>query len=101
MPRFAPIVDERDEAEKAAVAALVFLTERPDDLARFLSISGIVASDIRRSAADPGFLSGVLDYLLSDEPLLVAFAAGHEMQPERVARLRAAFDDGRPVETWP
>lgn len=101
MPRFTPIADQRDEAEKTAVAALVFLAERPDDLARFLCISGIDASAIRRSAAEPDFLSGVLDFLLSDEPLLVAFAAEASMQPERVARLRAAFDGGRPVEAWP
>jgi hypothetical protein len=101
MPRFTPIPDEPEAAERAAVSALVFLADRPDDLARFLSISGIEASAIRRSAAEPGFLAGVLDFVLADEALLVAFAAEAGFRPESLARLREALDGGLRHEVAP
>ena len=46
---------------------------------------------LRAAAADPGFLDGVLDHMLGDEPLLIAFAdsAGHRPGRYRRARTRS------------
>jgi hypothetical protein len=96
MPRLSPIAGDRDEAERTAVAALAFLAGRPDDLGRFLSLSGIEPAAIRKSAGEPGFLSGVIDFLLGDETLLLAFAAEAGVRPERVAGLRPALDGALP-----
>ncbi len=49
--------------------------------------------NLRAAAGDPGFLAAVLDYLLGDERLLVAFAADQNLPPERVATARAAMDE--------
>jgi hypothetical protein len=46
---------------------------------------------LRRAAADPQFLSGVLDFLLSDETLLVAFAERAAISPERIGQARRAL----------
>ncbi|MCI0598425.1 MAG: DUF3572 domain-containing protein [Beijerinckiaceae bacterium] len=69
----------RAAAESLAIEVLTFLAGDPARLGRFLSLSGLEAGHLRAAAADPGFLGSVLDYLASDEPLLLAFAAnaGH------------------------
>lgn len=84
--------DSQLSAEDLAVQALAFLAGRPEDLGRFLAVSGIGPTELRQAARQPEFLSGVLDYLLSEEALLVAFAAANELPPEDVAAaaMRAA-----------
>jgi hypothetical protein len=81
----------REAAEQVAVAALSFLASEPDRLSRFLSLSGLGPQNLRAAAADPAFLSSVLDYLLADEPLLLAFAADQGQAPESVATARRAL----------
>ena len=67
-----------------AIQALAFIAGDPDRASRFLALSGIDAGDLRRAAGDPGFLLGVLDYLVADEPLLLAFAVEAGLGPEAV-----------------
>jgi len=71
-----------------AVAALGFIAEDGERLSRFLAVTGIGPESIREAAREPDFLLGVLDYLVSDEPLLVAFAKHNGFEPEHVARAR-------------
>jgi hypothetical protein len=82
----------RKDGEDLAVSALGFLAGEPDRLSRFLDLSGLGPHNLRAAAADPGFLAAVLDYVLGDEPLLVAFAAAGGLAPERVAEARRAMD---------
>ncbi|WP_421859038.1 DUF3572 domain-containing protein [Oricola sp.] len=65
--------DENPGAEAVAVAALGWIASKPDMLNRFLALTGIEATQIRAVAAEPGFLTGVLDFLLAHEPSLMAF----------------------------
>ena len=88
---------QREKAETLAIAALSFIAGEPESLARFLALSGIGPATLRRAAADPAFLAGVLDFVLADEPLLVAFAGHAGIAPEGIARARRAFG-GREVE---
>jgi hypothetical protein len=85
---------QRETAETLAIEALGYIAGEPEALGRFLSISGIGPATLRRAAADPAFLAGVLDFLLSDEPLLIAFAGHAGIPPERVAKARRAFGGG-------
>jgi hypothetical protein len=80
--------DRQDAAASLAVTALSFIAAEPERLGRFLALSGIGPDSIRSAAGDPGFLVGVLDHLVSDESLLVAFAEQHEIDPEEVMRAR-------------
>jgi len=75
----------REVAEDMAAAVLAFLAEDDERLSRFLSLSGLDAAHLRRAAAEPGFLPGVMAYLASDEPLLLQFAAATGRRPEEVA----------------
>jgi len=81
----------RAAAEALAVQALTFMAADPDRLRRFLAASGLEAGSIRAAAADPGFLLGVLEHMLGDEVLLVAFAADAKVDPAAVDRARAAL----------
>ena len=84
----------RNGAEDIAVAALGFLAAEPERLARFLSLAGIDGADVRRAAGEPGFLGAVMDHLMVDEPLLLAFAAGQGLKPEAVVRAAHALGAG-------
>ncbi len=74
-----------------AVQALGFIAEEPQSLSRFLDTSGISADQIRAAAAGPGFLAGVLEYMLADENLLRAFADRAGIDPAEVARASNAL----------
>src|ERR1700722_13007822 len=81
----------KEAAETLAIQALGFLAEEPERLGAFLSVTGIAHEDIRRAAREPGFLAGVLDHMLSDESLLMAFADSAGLDPANVARARRAL----------
>jgi len=80
--------EERVAAEALAVAALTFIAAEPEWLGRFLAMSGIGPDSIRAAAHEPQFLLGVLDYLVADEPLLIAFAAENAIPPGAVMEAR-------------
>jgi hypothetical protein len=75
-------------AESTAISALGFLAADEERLERFLALSGLGPHNLRRAAADPRFLAAVLDYLVADEGLLVAFAQQEGLDPGAVARAR-------------
>jgi hypothetical protein len=84
MPKAALI--DRNGAESMAVQALGFLAQEPERLGQFLAASGMGPDMIRKAAADPGFLAGVLDFIAGDQPLLLAFAAHANIDPRMVER---------------
>ncbi len=81
----------REAAETLAIQALAFLAEEPDRLAGFLGATGLTPDLIRKSATQPDFLAGVLEHMLSDESLVVAFADNAGIDPADVARARSAL----------
>jgi hypothetical protein len=81
----------REAAEALAIQALSFIAEEPDRLGAFLSATGIGPDGIREAARTPGFLAGVLDHMLADESLLVAFADSAGFDPASIARARRAL----------
>lgn len=86
----------REEAEAIAIEALGFVAADPQLLPRFLAITGIEASAIRRAAGEPGFLAGVLQFVLAHEPTLMAFAQSSQRAPQTVATALTVlpFGDG-------
>ena len=81
----------REAAEMLAIQALAFIAEEPDRLGGFLAATGLEAAAIRTAARQPGFLAGVLEHMLADESLLLAFADSAGIDPASIARARAAF----------
>ena len=74
------------EAEETAVAILGWLAGEPELLSRFLALTGVAPSEVRNAVDDPGFLAGIVDFLMGHEPTLLAFTAATGMQPEAVVR---------------
>lgn len=72
------------DAEGLAIAALVFIAAETETLSRFLELTGIDPGDVRAAAQDQRFLLAVLDFLMADEPLLLAFAASDGLKPENI-----------------
>ncbi len=62
-----------EKAEILALEALAWLAGQPDGIARFLAVSGLEATDLRRAAGDRDLLGALLDFLLINEPLLLEF----------------------------
>ncbi len=79
-----------------AIAALGFLAGEEARLERFLALSGLGPHNLREAAADLGFLAAVLDYVASDELLLVAFAANQGLDPAAIARAKESFGGAPP-----
>ena len=82
------LAQQREDATNLAIGALSFIAGEPEELGRFLSLTGIGPESIRAAAREPGFLLGVLDFLAQDERLLVSFADQSGVAPEEVGRAR-------------
>ena len=85
----------RKIAENLAIQALGFMASDPDRLGAFLAATGIGPEMIRKAAADPSFLAGVLDHVCSDEGLLIAVAEQAGIAPQDVEHAQAVLS-GRP-----
>lgn len=89
-------ITPRDAAESVALEALSFLSQDPDRVAQFLANAGIGPHQLRDAAREPGFLTAVLDHLLSDEPLLLMFAENADMPPTSIPKARQVLVDYTP-----
>ncbi len=71
--------------------ALTFLAQNPEALGEFLAISGTSPQELRQQIKDPAFLAGLMDYFLSQPPLLEAFCAEHKITGQDFVVVRMAF----------
>ncbi|MGF7161228.1 hypothetical protein FHS85_002863 [Rhodoligotrophos appendicifer] len=85
-----------EEAEALALRGLVFLAEEPDRIEPFLSLSGLSPADLRPAANQPAFLGAILDHILSDDTLILAFCKLERLTPELLVRARAKLP-GAPI----
>jgi len=83
-----------DSAQALGARALLFLTEDPQRLARFLGETGLDPGTLRREAGTPELLASVLAYLLADESALLVFAAGAGIEPEEVMKSHHLLESG-------
>jgi hypothetical protein len=84
-------IPSREMAEMLAIQALAFIAEEPERLAAFLGATGIDPAGIRGAAREPRFLAAVLEHMLGDETLLLAFADSAGIDPALIARARDAL----------
>jgi hypothetical protein len=87
--------EQREQAETLAIAALSFLAGDPERLGAFLALSGIGPESIRAAATEPRFLAGILDHVVADERLLLAFAAEAGIDPADLGRAQMALAGGQ------
>lgn len=82
----------RDAAVEVAIAALSFIAEDAEVLGHFLTATGLGPETLREAASEPGFLTAVLEHLMGDESLLLAFTERERMRPTLIAAARHALD---------
>lgn len=83
-----------EAAEAIAIQALGFIAGDAQLLPRFLDLTGIAAHEIRRAAGEPGFLAGVLQFVLAHEPTLIQFCETSGVAPQDVGRAIRALPTG-------
>ncbi len=88
------IVMARETAIRCAADALLWLAERPEEMAGFLGWSGADPAALRARARDPEFLGFVLDYLLLDEDRARAATQDFGLGADALLRARAALPGG-------
>ena len=81
----------QESAEMLGVQALAFIAQDEDRLGGFIASTGIAIQSLRDAAREPDFLAGVLEHMLADENLLIAFAESAGIDPAEVARARQAL----------
>jgi hypothetical protein len=85
----------RKIAENLAIQALGYLASEPERLGAFLAATGIGPEMIRKAAAEPSFLAGLLDHVCGNEALLIAVAGHAGVTPQEVEHAQAVLS-GRP-----
>jgi len=80
-----------EAAETIALKGLAWLAAMPDDIGRFLNVTGVAAGDLRERAGDPEFLAAVMDFLLTDDKLLTGFCEREGLDPRDIHLVRRAL----------
>ncbi|HEV7306217.1 DUF3572 domain-containing protein [Ensifer sp.] len=86
-------------AEEIAIDILAWLAGEPELLSRFLALTGTEPGSLRTAITEPGFMGGIVAFLMEHEPTLMAFCEATGTAPQDVVRAHAAlsghsdFDD--------
>jgi hypothetical protein len=72
-----------------ALELLAFIARDEVALGRFVAETGLSPDTIAAQVQDPTFLAGVMDFVLGDESLLLAYAANAGIDPHAVLRARS------------
>ncbi len=88
------ISKRQESAQTLALQVLGWLAEDEDRLGAFMASGGLDQGSLRQQAADPLLHAAVLDFLLSDETMLLAFCAENGVKPEIPMQARALLPGG-------
>ncbi|SOD96483.1 DUF3572 domain-containing protein [Caenispirillum bisanense] len=87
------------DAETVGLQALAFVAADDALIDRFLALTGMGPAELRERAQDPVVLGAVLDFLLVDDSLVLAFAAASDLSPEAPMQARRSLP-GSTAESW-
>jgi hypothetical protein len=83
-----------EAAETLALKGLAYLVRSAEALERFVAISGLDAASLRARAGEPELLTAVLDFMLTDEQLLMAFCDDESLDARQVHMARHVLGNG-------
>ena len=63
---------------------LTYLVRNPEQLAEFMIQSGIEPKTLRELVGTDYFSHGLIDYIVANEPLLLAVASENQLRPEAI-----------------
>ena len=82
-----------DRASAIGLDAVAFLAGRQDHFERFLAVSGLDASTLRARLADRELLGAVLDFLLTDDTLVLDFCRERELETRDIHIARRILEE--------
>ena len=85
---------KQDFAETLGLQALGWLLAQEELLPQFLSATGAAPDDLRHLAAQPEFLGAVLDFLLMEDGMVLAFAEAAGVAPDLPYQARQMLPGG-------
>ena len=77
---------QHDAAETVGLQGLAYLLAEPGHIASFLDETGFTPDELAANAQEKHVLEAVLNQLMANEALLLAFAANAGLSPEDVVR---------------
>ncbi len=86
-------------AQNMALDALLWLSGEEELVSSFIAMTGADVQDLRRQAQNPEFLGFVMDFVLSDDSLVISCAQSLGVAPENLAQIRARLPGGD-VPDW-
>lgn len=84
-------VNPSENANGIAIKALTFLTQEENRLSRFLDITGWTPATLASPNSQAAILVSVLEYLMSDEDILLTFAANSKIEPGDIIKAHNAL----------
>jgi hypothetical protein len=75
--------------DELADLCLTHLAQNPEQLADFMGIAGLSPNGLRTVLGTKSFALGLLDYVVHNEPLLVAISQSSTIKPETIMRVWA------------
>ena len=84
-----PLKAPQPSLEELADICLNHLVQDPDQLADFMGIAGFSPDGLRKALGSRSFALGLLDYVVQNEPLLLAVSQASALQPEAIMRVWA------------
>lgn len=85
---------QQDLAEAHALRLLTWLSGDEDQIMTFLGATGASLDDLRQGLKDPDFLASVMDFILSDDRLVIDGAGAVGLAPEDLMAVRQALPGG-------
>ena len=86
-----------ENAKIMGESALAFLANNVELLSQFLVQTGVGPNDVRERKNDPEFLGHVLDFLLQDDSMILAFSEYAGVVPDIVVVARYKLPGNMPI----
>ncbi len=83
-------------AETLAAQALAWVAEDVNRLGAFMAMTGAAPADLARNIGQPAFLASVLDFLLTEDALVIGFCDTRGLPYTAPMQARAALPGGMP-----
>ncbi len=90
-----------DEAEALTADILGWIAADTTRMGRFMALSGLTGDTLREAAMAPDFPLGVLNFLMSHEPTLLAYCNDRGTDPQRLADIWHRLEAASPHENAP
>ncbi len=89
----------REQAEALAIKALGFLAADEELLGDFMGQAGLSPDSLRDAAKSLNFLNFVMDFVCSNDTVILNFAKSEKIRPEAVMAARLTLEGRRSLES--